>query len=58
MTEQLRSHMNEVLQNEYGVNLNETRNQIVTNSWDRAQEMVCSSYIIDTVKNSMPDLML
>lgn len=39
VTEQLRSHMNEVLQNEYGVNLNETRNQIVTNSWDRAQEM-------------------
>lgn len=30
--------MNEVLQNEYGVNLNETRNQIVTQSWDMAQQ--------------------
>ena len=45
VTEQLRSHMNEVLQNEYGVNLNETRNQIVTHSWDMAQQKVCSSRV-------------
>ena len=34
--------MNEVLVNEYGVNLNETRNKIVTHSWDTAQQKVCS----------------
>lgn len=38
VTEQLRSHMNDVLHNEYGVNLNNTRNQIVTRSWDTAQQ--------------------
>jgi len=34
--------MHEVLQQYYGVMLNHTRNQIITQSWDMAQEKVCS----------------
>jgi len=38
--------MNEVIQQNYGVNLNETRNQIITHSWDTAQQKVCSAILI------------
>jgi len=33
--------MNEVLKQHYGVMLNESRNQIITQSWNTAQEKVC-----------------
>lgn len=40
--------MYEIIKDYYGVNLNETRNQIITDSWDMAQQKVrCCCYIVN-----------
>ena len=54
VTEQLRSHMHEVIQQHYGVELNDTTNQIITQSWDTAQQKVCMCYKTITVAHCKP----